>query len=343
MATEKVKIAFFKVVKSGFYKLRSQERSFCTLTDLLTDYTNWTKQEAMTLADTGTYNVGESESFLRCFSYDSAKVKNDFLLCNWNELPTSNGKIPTIVLTEPVGSPTVHFTDIPVNSTPGFASYFWFIPERSIFATIKFSNVLNGKAQMEKTLRSFLYKFSSYAVLDSDPETPEEDVVTGYRRSPDADIEPLVPVFKSSAYTNPGKLDEIRGKNSDITKMIRKNKLNYTVRKDRAFWQRLISSFGVKEKSELDSTVKVRYEVPFSPSREELEEIIKEWNRGDKHYFDDVGFKMKNTQQIYWLSSSIARDEAEINIERIDNEIVNCEALLNELEKNKLTLLRTLK
>ena len=67
---------------------------------------------------------------------------------------------------------TTGFGDTP--AIPGFPSYFWFVPEKNVFATIRFAHSVQGKSNLDHYLNGFLAIKSHYIVLN------HEDEVHGY-------------------------------------------------------------------------------------------------------------------------------------------------------------------
>ncbi|MFO7127347.1 hypothetical protein P3E14_32305, partial [Pseudomonas aeruginosa] len=64
-----------------------------------------------------------------------------------------------------VGNTEVVLKEIPEGGIPGFATYFWFLPERNVFASIKFQHLITGQKPMQEYMESYLTLYSSHAVL----------------------------------------------------------------------------------------------------------------------------------------------------------------------------------
>ena len=60
---------------------------------------------------------------------------------------------------------------------------------------------------------------------------------------------------------------------------------------------------------------------------------------GHDSKWDDIGFTLKGEQVPRWLSNSLARDQFDLDVKRIDEEIVDATSLLEKLtEKRDLIL-----
>jgi len=142
-------------------------------------------------------------------------------------------------------------------------------------------------------------------------------------------------------YKKPGKIEYIKQNIGSIKKIIRKNELNPQIELDRTLWQKLLGSFNVqREENNLTAGIKVKYEIPFTPSETEIENIINDWEEHHESKWDDVGFKFESDSQIKWLSHSVAKDEFEIDVTRDNDEIIKAQSLLDALTEQRNVYLR---
>ncbi len=100
---------------------------------------------------------------------------------------------------------------------------------------------------------------------------------------------------------------------------------------------------GVTQPINHAHTVKVKYEMNSQPSRDELEEIIRNWEEEDKEEaWDNVGFQLSGEQTTHWLSHAFARSALELNVVRENAEVVQARSLLAVLREQRAVLLRTI-
>ena len=109
-------------------------------------------------------------------------------------------------------------------------------------------------------------------------------------------------------------------------------------------WQKFLESIRVRpEENRLTDDIKIKYEIPFTPSEDEVDEIIAEWEENHESKWDDIGFKFESDPQIKWLSHSVAKDEFEIDVTRDNDEIVEAHSLLDALTESRNVYLRLIR
>lgn len=336
---ENVKIQFYRIAKCGYYKYGENAPEFGEIGDILNQLYSWVSDNGKTLAETCTYELEDGEDIYRTFCFDIKRNQQtgDFLLVLWNETPTNEGRVVTVDGQQSVGNAEVSFTDLPDGSIPGYATYFWFVPERNVFAAIRFHHtLLVGKSNLERYLREYCAKFTSYVVVEEDDDGAE---ILGYSNNGD-EILHLRPDFKSFLYKKPGQVEALRNTINSVTKVIRKNRLSPRVALHRNIWQKMLEGLGVRpEERELTADVKIKYEIPFNPTPEQFDEMVQEWEENHESKWDDIGFKLSGDNEIRWLSHSVAKSEFELDVERDNDEIVDAQSLLNTLTQNRNVIL----
>lgn len=336
---EKVKIQFYRISRCGYYRYGEENPEFGNINDILQQLKNWVSVEGKTLSETSTYETQDAEDLYKTYCFDIKKNNQtgDYVLVTWNETPTNEGRVVTVNGEQTVGDAEVNFTDLPEGSIPGYATYFWFIPERNVFASIRFHHsLLIGKSNLEKYLREYSAKFTSYVITEENEGGAE---ISGYAQD-DEEPRHLYPDFKSYLYKKPGQIEALRNATDLISKIIRKNKLSPQTVVHRSLWQKLLEGVGLdNQESDLIEDVKVKYEIPYSPSAEEFDAMVEEWEAEHETKWDDIGFKLTGDAQIRWLSHSIAKSEYELDVERDNDEIVDSQSLLNALSQMRNVIL----
>ena len=336
---EEAKITFYNVEKCGLYEYGADDRKLGDLPSFLKQLKFWVTKNNKPLQETCTYSIEESEDIDRTFCYDIRENSKtgDFLLTTWNETPSYQGKVAAVKGASIVGNAQVEFTELPKDSIPGYATYFWFIPDKNVFATIRFQHKLNGKKNLDKYLREFISKFSDYVVLGEE-ETVDFQII-GYAKNKNESPLNLHPYLTTSIVRKPGQIKYILEQSNKITKITRHNKLIPNLEDSQELWQKALYSLGLKNKRELKTEVKFSYEFSFSPTKDELNEIIIEWENNHDLKWDDIGFTLKGDPVPKWLSNSLARDHFELSVKRINDEIIDAESLLEKItEKRDLIL-----
>ncbi|NJM64988.1 MAG: hypothetical protein HC851_04615 [Acaryochloris sp. RU_4_1] len=335
---ENCKITFYNIDRFGYYRRGHDNPEFGDLAEILDDLREWAFQPDMKLGQTCTYEVSDKSERVsyRTFCFDLVRdaSSNTYLLTTWNESPSSQGKVASVRGLDPVGNPEVNLTKIPEDYIPGYATYFWFVPNKDTFATLQFQHNFNGRQSLEVYLRSYLATFSkhvaSQTIIDSDSIN-----ILGYQKTSSHEVcQDLYPQFNSKPYQRVGQYDYIRNNSQEIRQVIRKDTLRHSVQQNRELWQRLIQTIGISDHSPPNEEFEHRFKftVNHTPSAQELDEIIRFWNEKEHDSkWDDIGFKLRGEEKIHWLSYSLARNDFPLNVRRVNDEIVDARSLLKQL------------
>jgi hypothetical protein len=260
-------------------------------------------------------------------------------------MPNYDGTVASVNGFDTVGSATVSLTEIPQNSIPGYATYFWFLPSLDIFSTIQIqvNNKLNGQKNMKKYIHEFMAKFTNYVVKQpkTNPDNTQEYDILGYRNTPSENCQKLYPRFETSLYQKKGQIDFIKENRLSIQKIIRKNKVDFQVRQDIALWQKLLEYLHITETnntSEEENNIHFRYEIDLTPTEDELNQIMDQWDSVHSTKWDNIGFMLKDETSPRWISHSIAKGDFDLELDRNDVGIISAESLLNALlnERQKI-------
>lgn len=341
---ESVKMIFYKVNKCGFYSNKRGKHLFCTFHDLLKEYKNWVSVAGRNLVETCTYEIDDGQDILRTFCYDIDydQTNKSFLICTWNEIPSNNGQIPSLPSTATIGQGQVSFTKLPKNNIPGYATYFYAIPEKNILATIIFEGLLNGRTGLVKLMKGYMEKYSKYVVIGNNSDGITK--VVGYRENEKSEPLHAEVYFQSYLYENPGEIDLIKNNIKRVNRIHRKAVLDYKVALDLEMWQKLINKLGIQHPVNAVTTQKLKYEMPIDLNAKEFNEIVDLWKIERDEEYSDFGFSFSGeSSKIHWLSKSIARADLEVNITRKDREIVNLKSLHQAIISQQSKILGVLK
>lgn len=334
---EEAKIHFYSIRKCGYYKPGTGNLVFGDLPGILLRFHNWSTAPGLTLKDTCTFALHEDEeNSLRTFCFDiiSNNTTGDYFLTTWNETPSNQGKVPSVSGDQPVGSAEVHLNDIEAGTIPGYATYFWFIPQLAIFATIKFQHVLNGQQNLVRYMNGFMENFSGYAVTNQIDDDNME--IVGYRENANDAIQELFPSFRSKMLRKSGEIELIKQKRASIRKMIRKSELDLQIDEDKNLLQKMLSKFGITGNDDPgNNSLNVNYSFNFNPTEDELNEIIEQALDEGLTRTNDYGFQFVGKSEVCWLSNSIVKHEVNLDIQRDNDEIVNLQSLANNLTNNR--------
>lgn len=334
---EEARIAFYDLKEFGFYKWGGPHL-FGDVPGVLNELQTWC--DGKTINETKTYDLGRGSQVLPAYFLSLRESRGNFLLSLWNETPSTDGAVASISETAPVGTTRVTMNEIEEGSIPGVASYFWFIPRSNVVATVRFQHPGAGVSQMRTYLRRFMEQFSSHAVTE---ELDGELVTTGFRENARADTVVKALVKCTLA---PHRKDAERqfflDRAAQVRKIEKKGMLHLTTQDDRAVWQRLLHAFHLDTPTARPHEVKMSYEVEVNGlTRDEVEAVLQSYE--DEEGQNDYGFKFAGEgQQTHWLGKELARDVVDVDVRRLNPEMVNPDDLVRELDRHRRNLLNLL-
>lgn len=330
---ENTKITFYKIKQCGlFLGSNSNKKVASDINHLLPSLKKWIKGKGIKLTKTHSPIEGKP---LPAYVVDIVNQDNDWLIVLWNEIESTEGTVATVPMDAPVGTTQIEMTDLPENSIPGFATYFWIIPENNLIATIRFQHSQNGSYQLSKLIKGFYENFSEYVVFSGENSSIAMNKI-GYKVD-DQFYEICHSKFSLELIKNNGPIDYIIKNHSQITKIIKKDIINIKHKNRKSYWQKVLKTIGLNNKISHTSSLKEEFRVEIrsdvnNVTEEELKGIISKWKSDDMDT-SDYGFKICGNE--YWLSKSYIKDELQLDIKRHNSEIVDFHELLKELGRYK--------
>lgn len=340
---EIAKINFFKITKSGFFKPNSSKYMFGDTAATLDDLDDWVGDK--TLSETATFEIDPDSgaNYLNTYCLDIIKSSNsgDFLITTWNESPFTDAGVASIDLNSQVGNVDVEMLELDDGRVPGYATYFWIIPDQDLYATIRFNHLLNGNQAFQAYIQEYLSKFSKYVVVrEVEDDDQEADInVCAYQEDDGSEPQQLVAHFKAMVLKKAGKIEFIEENRERISKVLRKSTLSPLIQDSRSLYEKLLTNVGLLDPVPLSTEIKTQFELNLTPSSEELQTIINEWEENNDTKWNDVGFKLSGDNTKHWLSHSLVKHEMTLDVTRDNPEVINGESLLRQLSENRDVLL----
>lgn len=333
---ETAKITLYNVKRCGYYTGRGTQPLFGDLTQVLPALQRWV--EGKQLAATKTYEPAEDSPLLPAYLMGMDSFRGSYLLTLWNQVPDTDGQMPSVSADSQVGHAEVHMNEIEPGSIPGFASYFWIDPQAGTVASVKFHHLLGGVHQFNHYLQGYMRSSSPWCVYE-DPAGDEDLRLVGYRAAAADDPQDLFPRFQATMVTKRGPRQELLDNVSNITKVHRKTVLKLNRPEPVAVFQRLLRLAGLSGVPAHRDQVKLAYEMPVQLTRDELEEIIDSHDAEDfTSDWEDVGLQLRGEANVKWLNRAIARDDFDLDVERDNAEVVNGPSLARELWRNRAAI-----
>lgn len=345
MKDEELTITFYKIHKCGYYL--GKEKKFGDIADTLSQLSQWARKLKFT--DTAIIPTGEKSgtvSELRTtYFYDLKKgTTGNYLLVLWNELPDVEGEVATLSKSKKVGDDTkCMLTSLPGNSVPGTASYFWFLPNLGYYATVCRKGRTANNAAMIAYIKKFIEAYSSYCVCDKSSNNTVK--IIGYKEFPTSQMLEVIPNFQVSRAEDKEEIQFISENVTKIRKIVRKETIKNELDIRLSLAQKMLVMMGIKKPVLTDENRKVKYELTYSPSKAELNQLIHNWKDGNESNYDDTGFYFSGDDEnrIHWLSGSISRVQKTFPISYYDDEVIDIENLLKIIDSNQSELIKVLK
>lgn len=342
MVSEKAVITFYNIDKAGYYVQGSKAPAFGSVLETLSDLQRWAGPK--NLKQTKTFEANEER--YPCYLVDAKSSGDDWVLIMWNEIPANGQQVPSISETAQFGAdPQVILNPLQRGSIPGYATYFWFMPEKNLLATVRLHNKLTSQSTLQNYLHCYLKQSSQHVV--SNPFTNEDGTVevrvTGYKNNP-SDLEEekkhYNPRFNTSLVRNLGKHEVIRQNADRVKKIERIVELDLSKPEQLGLWQKMLQGVHLGAPQGAGITTKVRYTLSPNVTLQDVNAMIDDWE-ADPNEVNDYGFYFEgDASKPYWLSKSLARTEYELNLERENIEFVQIDSLLTDLIKKKNSILR---
>lgn len=334
------KLRFFEIQRCGFYRRATPAPEFSGISDTIDKLTAWAT-DGREFVNTTTYEPNQDNDLLNTYFYSASKNSSngDSVLVLWNESPNDNGVLYGINPLDRPGTTTemmaTDFGGMP--AIPGAPSYFWFVPQRNVFASIRFEHSVSGKANLDHYLNGYLANKSPYRVLDS------EGKVTGF--SPDGQPNEENPTYYSKFVSKASKQEELEAEllanMHRIRKLIKRETLSYQRPDDRNIVERVFSQLLDNTPNFTDSRI-ITHEIQFQPTETQLRGIIRNYNERDSDTsMRNAGF-MYNDGKIVMLNGINVSMGIELDLNRFENQIVAPRDLLNAITANRAQFLSIL-
>lgn len=336
------RVTFYSVAKCGFYKRREKPPSFGDLADTFQQLADWS--DGLELSLTKLIDPATDADTMPVYILEMAPCGTGWILACWNEVPSNDGNITSVSKDSIVGAPQVHLNEFVENSIPGYATYFWIIPERNVVASIKFSDFTTGLKAMSGYVCDFLTLESKYAIdaIDADGQP----YIAGYTDKTDNVPTAAKPSFKLVTFSKKGRRAYLLENHAKIKKVVRVGRVTLENVVDRTTFQSLVRFLRGDPTKHQDVEVGVRsakVELQFTPSEDELKAMIEADDADDDgSRWEDLGFELNGEDSTIWLNRSRASETFTLNVEVGASGVVRTQMLAQALNAQRDQMLQLL-
>lgn len=333
---EQVKLVYFTVNRCGYYLPGNDQLAFGGLVEALSEVKGWIKGK--TLRQTKAFEPNEKDALFPVYIADMEmdQASGNAVIVTWNETPSINGQVAAAAGDDPVGKVGVSLVDVPKDSIPGFPCYFLFIPSRNTVVNLRFEGQSHGgQPGMARYIYEFLGRYSSHVRLSQNDDGVE---ITAYIENAGDQPSGAFPYYRTRLTRVPGKVDWLKERYADIRKLVRKDDLaiggNDAHKRMKTVWE----WFGVENpKSTMKKSINFHFELDCALSEDQFQTLV-DFEAGEPELGKDIGFKLKGSSEVHWLSSALVKQEFEINVTRTPEGTVSANDLLKALS-NRLDVI----
>jgi hypothetical protein len=336
------RVTFYTAAKCGFYKRGEKEPSFGGLAGTFQQLANWSNGLALSL--TKLTDPAPDADTMPVYVLEMRPCGNDWILACWNEVPSADGNITSVSKDSIVGAPQVHLNEVVENSIPGYATYFWVIPDKNVVASIKFSDFTTGLKAMSAYVNDFLALESTYAIDAVDAEG--KSYIAGYTDKADKIATAAKPKFQLVTFNKKGRRAYLLENHAKIKRVLRVGRVTLENVVDRTTFQSLVRFIrgDLNRNSDVEVGVhSARVELQYTPTEEELKAMIEADDADDDgSRWEDLGFELNGEGSTIWLNRSRASDTFALNVELGGSGVVKTEMLAQALHAQRDQILQLL-
>ncbi len=303
-------IHVYRLEKFGYYEMHGKTPAFGSVATVLRELRGWIKDKDHdeTATIRGDQESPDKRTF--CLEVRANADSGDFLVTLWNETTAANSKLASLVLNSRVGDPVVTVTDPPENSATGYATYFWFIPEHDVVAAVRYLAPSGGRGRVTKYLQEFMRYFGVHPVReDGDPDPYN---VKGYRAEKGGDMYPKFtrPLCITRPAVDANVVDYLHSHRASIRHVSGSRMLTFQDEVEAPRLRSLLELAGVaRPKAPPKSKMPVHFTLGFTPTKEELTEMIESYEPGEG---DNMSFYVSDDARTVSLETAFLRRSVEV-------------------------------
>ncbi|WP_316154692.1 hypothetical protein [Cupriavidus sp. BIC8F] len=301
----------------------------------------WSQGAALSL--TKLLDPAGDDPELPVYLFGMHREGHDWTFATWNEVPAHEGGVASVSRRSVVGQAEVHMNAIHADDIPGYATYFWAVPQHNVIASVRFTHNVSGQEGMRSYVERFLTLESGHVV---EGEVDGEMKIVGYSEGEGEPLVKVYPKFRTSAFVKAGHIEHILRNHARIRKVIRRGHLSVTNRADRGTLQHIVQFLRGRAAPNQVFLNKAAYvQLEYTPTLDELREMIAgESEDPGTTAWDDMGFVFQGEpNKKYWVGKSLASENFELDIERDTEATVNLESLSRALHARRAAILRLLR
>ncbi|WP_119068725.1 hypothetical protein [Rubrobacter indicoceani] len=316
-----MRIYIYRLDKCGIYRSDEDDTpEFGALTEWWPEFLYWVRAKGDYKATCTFTNDKKIPPRVYCVG-SAADGDGNVGVALWNEAPADARGVASLPPEGEPGNLRAEFQNIREGSKPGWARYFWFMPEEGIAVALAPDNLGAYRGPGMSSATEYFYNYlrwhSGYARVREVERDPGQITkrLHGFSRTIDDDPDgELKARFKTSQLKTTAPLQEIRNKVGEIRKYIVNSTVEIPRHDHRGALHRFLDSvmpFARRDCTE-DIQKNFRMELDWEPDEQALQQAINDWNQheaGDNYW---VGVKFKNDGRIHRFDEAVGRSSVEL-------------------------------
>ncbi|WP_345862857.1 hypothetical protein [Shewanella algae] len=310
-------VTFFKYTQLGFYRFGDEDyHEPLPMDDMLSSLYNWF-QDRISLEDTLLWDDETPGYSRRKKVYLKAIEKDDetgeYILVLWRAVGSGDG-VYGIKADARLDDDTLYDANNAADGERviwGEASYYWFIPSRNLFASIRFPNSIADTLLLNNFFRDFMWLHSNIRAKHREVKEGKQGSYTTvtFPTQREGENGNLWFRINSKQYTKLTTRADLSAIARDITHFV-KREVIAAREENRPDWTRLFGGLPFVSGEVTKDTRKVEVNIEAKPTAEELRRIFDQYNddySGGLDGWRNLGFKKEGVGGICWLNSFVVK------------------------------------
>lgn len=325
----KLSMRFYRVTHAGYFRYGVQEPELGNLEFFLEELSEYA--DGKTLEETKVEGSGDR---LTTYLFDVKKYGSCWVIVLWNEVPAEDGAVASVPGSAMVGGATVVANPVAANSIPGFPTYFLFIPEADLVATVSSGDTVLGLPQFKHYAQYFLENSTSLVAF---AEEDGEVEVLGYLDAEGEVLNNLRARFEIQLKRGGNQTAAIIQRAASIRSILRVAEIKTITQPDRARFQRFLDFWGMTAQP-ASKVVRIRQEIPVTVTAEQVRTMIEDIEESLVPKRNDLAFKFERDPKPYWLSGGIPTGSYDVAVDKADG-VFPAEELAKAFSRRKTQII----
>ncbi|GCF91025.1 hypothetical protein [Shewanella sp. M-Br] len=310
-------VTFFKYTELGFYRYGNDGYNEpLAMNDMLSSLHDWF-QDRISLEDTLLWDDETAGYSHRKKVYLKAIEKDDetgeYIIVLWRAVGSGDG-VYGIKANARLDDNTLYDANNAADGERviwGEASYYWFIPSRNLFASIRFPNSIADTLLMNNFFRDFLWFHSDIRVKQREVKEGKRGSFTTvtFPAQGEGETGNLWLRISSKQYTKLTTSADLGAIARNITHFVKREVISARV-ENQQDWTRLFRGQPFVSGEVTKDTRKVEVSIEAKPTAAELQLIFQQYNddyNGALDGWRNLGFKKEGVGGICWLDSFVVK------------------------------------